>query len=76
MAMDDRNAVFLSMLDLSAAFDTINHDIMLERLIITHGLDETVIKFLESYLRGRTQRVMIDKCKSDPIKFEDGAVQG
>ena len=49
---------------------------MLERLAISHGLDETVIKWLESYLRGRTQRVMIDKFKSDPIKVEDGAVQG
>ena len=51
--MINRNAAVLGMLDLSTAFDTINHDIMLERLTISHGLDATVIKWFESHLRGR-----------------------
>ena len=76
VTMDSRHAILLGMLDLSAAFDTINHDIMLERLSSSQGLAIPVIKWFESYLRGRTQRVVVDNCISEPIAVDDGAVQG
>ena len=76
VAMDNRKAVLLGMLDLSAAFDTINHDILLERLNISHGLNAPALSWLESYLRGRTQRVVIENTVSEHIQVEDGAVQG
>ena len=71
--MDNRNAVVLGMLDLSAVFDTINHEIVLERLTISHGPDATVIKWFESYLR---RRVTIDNLISEPIAVEEGGIQG
>ena len=76
VAMDNRMAVLMGMLDLSAAFDTINHDIMLERLSITHGLGESAVRWFASYLRGRTQRVAVENTVSEHIVVEDGAVQG
>ena len=76
IAMDNRNAVCLGMLDLSAAFDTINHDIMIERLVTSQGIDAPAIDWFDSYLRGRTQRVVVENHMSDPIMVEDGAVQG
>ena len=76
MAMDNRRAVCMVMLDLSAAFDTINHDIMIERLRSSQGLGQHAAKWFESYLRGRTQRVSIDDYTSDHLQLHDGAVQG
>ena len=44
-------AVFL---DLQKAFDTISHDIMLEKLKL-YGLEEPSMNLLSSYLANRTQ---------------------
>lgn len=76
LEMDNRNAVLMVMLDLSAAFDAIDHDIMIDRLSRSQGLGANVITWFASYLRGRTQRVSIDDCTSDHIGLHDGAVQG
>ena len=54
------NCLFL---DLSKAFDTLNH----ERLIMKlqrHGIRGTALKWLESYLKGRKQFVQINKTMS------------
>ena len=76
VSMDNRKAVYMVMLDLSAAFDTIDHDIMIDRLSDSQGLGPDVIMWFESYLRGRTQRVTVGECTSDHIQLDDGAVQG
>ena len=76
ITMDNRNAAFTVMLDLSAAFDTIDHSIMIERLSTCQGLGPHITKWFESYLRGRTQRVSLENCTSDHLRLDDGAVQG
>ena len=48
----------LVLLDLSAAFDTINHGILLGRLA-GMGLGGTVLQWLHSFLEGRTQKVVL-----------------
>ena len=47
----------LTLLDLSAAFDTIDHSILLTRLESTFGICDLALSFLRSYLRDRTQVV-------------------
>ena len=52
LSMDNRRAIYVVMLDLSAAFDTLDHDILIERLSNTQGLGPGVTDWLNSYLRG------------------------
>ena len=57
-------AVFL---DLSKAFDTIDHDILLYKLNY-YGIRGTAVESFKSYLSGRTQQVQFNNCLSSTIK--------
>ena len=50
----------MALLDLSAAFDTLDHPIQLKRLEITFGVRGTVLDWFVSYLSGRFQSVIVD----------------
>ena len=52
------------MLDISAAFDTIDHDIMLSRLCNVYGITGDALDWFRSYLTGRIQRVVIEDAVS------------
>ena len=75
MALDQKNAAMLVLLDLSATFDTIDHSLMLKRLSKI-GIVGTAHKWFSSYLRGREQSVFIKgtASQSDPLKY--GVPQG
>ena len=47
------------MLDLSSAFDTISHELLLKRLKYRLGITDTVLLWIESFLVNRTQYVKI-----------------
>ena len=72
--VDDGNMVGVMMIDLSAAFDMVDHDILLKKLDL-FGLDEMSLLWIKSYLSGRSQSVFIDGCLSPPLGIECGVPQ-
>ena len=73
--VEEGKLVGVMMIDLSAAFDMVDHSILLKKLHL-FGLDEDAVKWMESYLSGRSQSVMIDGCMSPPLRIECGVPQG
>ena len=64
-SLDHRQDVVLVMLDLSAAFDTLDREILISRLGSYFGISDTVIHWFSSCLSGRTQSVIIGKIYVD-----------
>ena len=56
-AAGGRRVGLLGLIDLSAAFGCVDHNILLERLHISFGLDDTVLRWIRCYLSDRTQQV-------------------
>eukprot|EP00918_Siedleckia_nematoides_P108218 GHVU01236115.1.p1 GENE.GHVU01236115.1~~GHVU01236115.1.p1 ORF type:complete len:158 (-),score=7.33 GHVU01236115.1:38-511(-) len=52
--LDNNKAVILMHLDLSAAFDSIHHQWLIDRLHTSFGIEGTALKWFESYLSERT----------------------
>ena len=71
-AIDNRQCVILLLLDLSAAFDTVAHEILLNRLNSKFGISGTALNWFQSYLTGRTQSVLINGNKSQPRNLSCG----
>ena len=74
--MDNGKVTALTLLDLSAAFDTIDHSILLERLYEHFGISGTVFQWFKSYISNRQQRVHIDGSLSCPQDLHFGVPQG
>ncbi|KAF7241457.1 hypothetical protein EYD10_11979, partial [Varanus komodoensis] len=72
---DRGSASLLVLLDLSAAFDTIDHGILLDRLVGL-GVGGTAWQWFRSYLNGRFQKVVLGDCGSAPWQLCHGVLQG
>ena len=66
----------LSLLDLTPAFDTVDRAILLRRLDTTFGFRGTTLKWLLSYLDGRTQSVHLNGQSTDPRRVVFVVPQG
>ena len=75
-AIDSQKCVALLLLDLSAAFDTVDHTLLIERLSNRFGLKGQVLAWLQSYLQDRTQAIIIDGVKSAVKNTICGVPQG
>jgi hypothetical protein len=74
--VDQGDVAVLALLDLSAAFDTVDHEILLRRLRVSYGVDNGAIAWLSSYLTGRTQYVRYASVNSEPTRVLYGVPQG
>ena len=69
--VEEGNMVGVMMMDLSAAFDMVDHKILLQKLQI-FGLDQQTIRWVTSYLGERFQSVCVDGCMSPPLPLVCG----
>ena len=75
-ALDSGSGAVLLMLDLSAAFDTIDHGNLLSRLNSLYGISGDALDWFKSYLSSRVQRVIIggtvSECKDLTLGYPRG----
>ena len=75
-ALDSQCTVLLLLIDLSAAFDTVDHQILLQRLETCFGLSGNVLHWFTSYLNCRQQCVSLKNVKSETQGLLWGVPQG
>ena len=76
MAADRGMVTLLGMLDLSAAFDCVDHEIFLRRLDLPFGIRGSALAWIRSYLYNRTQRVRYNGFISESTTVLCGVPQG
>ena len=76
MAMNKQCVTLLVLLDLSSAFDTLNHQTLLNTLHSEFGIDGTALLWFKSYLFNRSQQVSIHGKLSQKFDLDGGVPQG
>ena len=73
--MNSQRVTLLVLLDLSAAFDTVDHEILLRRLTMSFGIHGKALEWFSSYLSGHSQRILFDGVTSDNFDLRFGVPQ-
>ena len=76
MNMNRKRVTLLVMLDLSSAFDIVDHDILLGRLNYELGIKGRVLEWLTSYLSKRSQFISVNGARSRLFNVLSGVPQG
>lgn len=74
-AIDDSKVTFLVLLDYSKAFDIVDHDLLVSKLIY-YGCSGPTLEWFSSYLDGRMQQVKFSGVLSSKLKLSRGVPQG
>jgi len=74
--IDNQRVTVLLALDISAAFDTINFDVLADRLKVDFGIDGVALEWLLSFLINRTQYVAVGSSRSTPVACLSCVTQG
>ena len=75
-AIDNQSYIILLLLDLSAAFDTVDHKILLQRLSCRFGIDGKALRWFDSYPENRKQVVNVKGTTSCSKDLRCGVSQG
>jgi Reverse transcriptase (RNA-dependent DNA polymerase)/Endonuclease-reverse transcriptase len=76
ITVDSSHATLLVSLDLTAAFDTINHQKLIMRLSNEYGFSGNVLSWIETYLVGRKQFVKVGPASGTTTSCTTGVPQG
>ena len=77
-AIEDKKVMCLVLLDLSAAFDTVNHNFLLNCFKHCFGMKGKIITWLSNYLQSQTQKVILntgERVESELVILEQGVPQ-
>ena len=74
-AVDRGELAGVCMLDMSAAFDVVDPELLLQKLQL-YGFDDGAVEWMKNYLTNRSQSVYIDGSLSSPLDVEVGVPQG
>ena len=74
--MERKNVTAMVVMDLSAAFDTVDHDILLSVLENKIGIKDVALRWFESYLRPRSCKVSINPAYSAEKQLPFSVPQG
>jgi hypothetical protein len=74
--IENKNVVVAVFLDLKRAFETIDRQILIEKLKYQYNITGTVLELFKSYLSNRKQKVKYGDILSDDILVEYGVPQG
>ena len=76
MKMDSQRLTLLVLLDLSEAFDIVDHDVLLNRLSTSFGVRGCALHWFASCLYNKSQRVSFDQKLSENFQLAWGVPQG
>ena len=76
VSVDSKLGVVVLIIDLSAAFDTVDHTVLLNILQSKFHITGSALLWFKSFLSGRTQRVKIGDSLSAPLAILYGVPQG
>ena len=76
LAADGAEVTLLGLLDLSAAFDTVDHTILIDRLRVSFGLGGSVLSWITSFICDRTQTVVFNQERSRTVLVTSGVPKG
>jgi hypothetical protein len=74
-ACDRYEISILAMLDMNVAFDTVDHELLLEKLKC-FGFDGEILEWLRTYLTGRSHSTTVEGSTSEPLSLPMGVPQG
>lgn len=76
IAVDENKATVVMLLDLSAAFDTVDHGKLINILYHEIGITGTALNWFRSFITGRCQQIKIGSAQSEVIVIKFGVPQG
>ena len=69
-AADNQRVTCLILLDLSVAFDTVSHPLLLNRLQHCFGIQGTVLKWIENYMLEYSQRICLEDSNNRAVTLD------
>jgi len=76
LAVDRGDLAALILLDLTVAFDAVDHDILLQRLQVSVAINDVALQWFQPFLPGRSQYIRRGNVKSTVVAPMYGVPQG